>query len=310
MFDVSGSMSCPADFTGPIDLCPGDPNPRMTPVRSALEKFLEAQGAGSGVEVGLGYFGNDPLGQTSCDPAHYATPAVPIAPLPQNTPALEQSLNQATPTGETPTGAAIRGACTVARNWVTQNPGRITVVLLVTDGIPEAPLSQANGCAPTLADAQQAATECAGQQPAIPIYVLGIGNLGNLGQIAQAGGTQQAYLVDPNSDVSAQVLEALNKIRMTAQVPCQFKVPSPPDGQAFRQDYVNIEFKDPNGTPAIVYKVAGANNCNPATGGWFYDNEQMPQSIVLCPTTCSTVTARVGYVVNVALGCITKYSPA
>src|ERR1051325_2600043 len=109
MFDISCSMSCPSDFSGAVDCCPGDANPRMTPVRSALEKFLEAQT--SGVEVGLGYFGNDALGQTSCDPNHYANPAVPIAPLPQNTAALEQSLNQATPTGETPTGAAIRGAC-------------------------------------------------------------------------------------------------------------------------------------------------------------------------------------------------------
>src|SRR5436190_356552 len=95
------------------------PEARMAPVpepagRPALEKFLESQT--SGVEVGLGYFGNDALGQTSCDPNHYATPAVPIAPLPQNTAPLEQSLNQAAPTGETPTGAAIRGACTVARN--------------------------------------------------------------------------------------------------------------------------------------------------------------------------------------------------
>jgi hypothetical protein len=280
----------------------------MTPVRAALEKFLEAQGPG--VEIGLGYFGNDPLGQTSCDPNHYATPAVPIAPLPQNTAALEQSLNQQNPTGETPTGAAIRGACTVARGWVGQNPGHVTVILLVTDGIPEAPLSQANGCAPTLADAQQAASDCAGQQPAIPIYVLGIGNLGNLGQIAQAGGTQQAYLVDPNSDTAAQVLAALNKIRMTAQVPCQFKVPDPPAGQAFKKDYVNIEFTDPSGNPAIVYKVSDMNACDPVNGGWFYDNDQTPGSILLCPATCTTVTTRIGYTVNVALGCVTKTPPA
>lgn len=309
MFDVSCSMSCPSDFSGAVDCCPGDPNPRMTPVRSALEKFLESQGAG--VEVGLGYFGMDALGQTSCDPNHYSTPAVPIAPLPQNTQALEQSLNQANPTGETPTGAAIRGACTVARGWVGQNPGHVTVILLVTDGNPEAPLSSVTGtCSPTLPDAQQAATDCAGQQPQVPTYVLGIGNLANLNQIAQAGGTQQAYLVDPNSDVAAQVLDALNKIRTTAQVPCQFKVPTPPNGETFKKDYVNIEFTDPSGTPVIVYNVGNPNGCDPVNGGWYYDNDQNPQSILLCPATCTTVTTRVGYSVNVALGCVTKTPPA
>jgi hypothetical protein len=286
MFDQSCSMSCPAEQAGPGLCCVGGPNPRIDQVRTAMNDFL-GNPKSAGLGVGIGYFGYLPLGNTSCNPADYSRPAVGIAPLPGNTQAIEASLQGAMPTGETPTGAAIRGACTYAAQWKNTNPGRQVVVLLVTDGVPEAPVSR--NCKPTLPDAEAAAQDCLSQNQ-VATYVLGVGaNLDNLSGLAQAGGTGHAYLAG-TMDVSASVLDALNQIRDGAQVPCKFKVPPPPSGQTLDPSRVNVSYDDTSGKSNLVPSAGTMANC--AAGGWYYDNPAAPTTLSLCPSTCDTVTAQ------------------
>jgi hypothetical protein len=288
MFDRSCSMSCPAEQGGPGLCCIGGPNPRIDQVRNAMTQFLNHPES-AGISVGIGYFGYMQIGQASCNPQDYSRADVPIGPLPQNTPALENSLRGAQPTGETPTGAAIRGACAYSTQWKAQNPGRSVVILLVTDGMPEAP-SSGPRCVPTLQDAQAAAEECLTQQ-SVPTYVLGVGaNLDNLQAIARSGGTTQAYLTDGAADVTGTILNALNTIRDTAKVPCKFKIPPPPAGQTLNPAEVNVTYDDATGAAHIVPGAGAATNCGP-TGGWFYDNAQNPTTVELCPTSCDEVTA-------------------
>lgn len=288
MFDRSCSMSCPPEQGGPGLCCIGGPRPRIDQVRTAMQQFLENPKS-AGISVGIGYFGNFPIGAASCNPQDYARADVPIAPLPGNTQALERSLQNAQPTGETPTGAAIRGACQYSTQWKTQNPGHSLVILLVTDGMPEAPQSQRTGCNPTLPDAQAAAQECLSQQ-SIPTYVLGVGaNLSNLEAIAQSGGTGHAYLAGGTTDISGSVLDALNQIRDSAAVPCKFKIPPPPAGQTLNPAQVNVTYDDAGGASHLLPGAGQVSNC--AGGGWYYDNVQAPSTVELCPTSCDEVTA-------------------
>jgi hypothetical protein len=307
MFDQSCSMSCPAEQAGPGLCCMGGPNPRIDQVRTAMNNFLSNEKS-AGIGVGIGYFGYFPSGAASCNPADYSRAAVPIAALPGNAQALKTSLAGAIPTGETPTGAAIRGACQYATGWKTQNPGRQVVILLVTDGMPEAPVSR--NCKPTLPDAEAAARDCASQS-GVATYVLGVGaNLDNLKSIAQAGGTDHAYLAG-TQDVSTTVLDALNQIRDSAAVPCKFKVPPPPRGQTLNPALVNVTYEDTSGGSHLVPSAGGPDNC--ASGGWYYDNPQNPTSLSLCPSSCDTVTAaliaaavlRTGSKLNIEYGCST-----
>jgi hypothetical protein len=183
MFDQSCSMSCPPELAGPGQCCLGDPRPRIDQVRSAVNDFLNSPDS-AGINVGIGYFGYFPSGNTSCNPDDYSRAAVPIGPLPGNAGAIANSLNSISPVGETPTGAAIRGACTYAQGWRNENPGFNVVTLLVTDGVPETPVSR--NCDANLPDAENAAGECS--QAGVPTYVLGVGaNLDNLSRLAQAG---------------------------------------------------------------------------------------------------------------------------
>lgn len=310
MFDQSCSMSCNPDRTGPGLCCNGqtmpvDPTPRIDQVRGAVTQFLQDP-ASQGIGVGIGYFGNEQPGRTSCDPSSYATPAVPIAPLPGNAQAIIDSLAKAVPTGETPTGAAIRGACTYAVGWHNQNPTHITVVLLVTDGFPEAPLtSQTGGCTPTIQDAVQAATTCVSNQ--LDVFVLGVGQqLTNLNDIAAAGGTKQAYLVG-GTNVEGQVLQALNTIRATAQIPCALKIPPAPMGQTVNFNQINITYCNASKQTITFLNVDAKAQCDPTNGGWYYDNPSAPTQIELCPTSCSTVSAPGGSL-SASVGCTTQHS--
>ena len=304
MFDVSCSMSCPAEETGPGLCCRGGPNPRIDQVRNAVTSFLKDP-MSDGIGMGIGYFGFMPGGQTSCDPTKYSAPSVPIAPLPGNADALIASLNAAQPTGETPTGAAIRGACTYASQSQAKNPGRKTVVLLVTDGFPEAPsTSAAGGCTPTIQDAVQAATTCSMHNPSLPVYVLGVGmQLTNLGDIATAGGTKMPFLVG-GADITQQIIDALNQIRALAQIPCHIKLPPPPSGQELNIDQVNVGSCSSNGGTIFTY-VQQESACNPTSGGWYYDDPTSPKQIILCSQTCTAVNLP-GVSLFASVGCKTQ----
>ena len=187
-----------------------EPRCAWTPSARRSHQFL-GDPSNAGQRVGIGYFGTQPLecACTSCNASDYEKPSVPLGALPAALPTLTASLSAQAPTGETPTGPALRGACTYANAEKKAQPDRAVVILLVTDGVPQAPLTSQKGtCNPTLADATAAAAACLGGATPIRTYVLGVGpSLANLNQIAAAGGTGHAYLVE--SGGTAGVLEAL-----------------------------------------------------------------------------------------------------
>jgi len=305
MFDQSCSMSCPSEQTGAGLCCRGGPNPRIDQVRSAMTQFLQDKSS-AGIGVGIGFFGYMEAGQTSCDPTQYSAPAVRIGTLPNNAGAVINALNRAQPTGETPTGAAIRGACTYADQYQTATPSHTTVVLLVTDGFPEAPVSSENGgCTPSMPDAVQAAQTCVAA--GLPVYVLGVGGrLQNLNEIAAAGGTERAYLVE-GANVSGAILQALNEIRANAQIPCQLKIPPAPAGTNLVYDTVNVAYCGPTDVSETFVRVKGpegsaAADCRTGENGWYYDNDRAPKQIVLCDSACATVS-RPGGRLQLAVGC-------
>ncbi|MGC4087513.1 MAG: vWA domain-containing protein [Polyangiaceae bacterium] len=287
MFDQSGSMN--TDVGGLT---------RLQAVQRAAAAFLNDPKSLT-IGVGIGYFGFLPVQQVSCDPNTYAQADVAMT---FDHSRVISSLNARKPTGETPTAAAIRGACGYTKSWRSQNTGHKIVILLVTDGIPEAPASCASGgCCPTLNDAVQAASDCSSGSSGVPIYVLGVGpQLDNLNQIAVAGGTKAAYLVG-NQDVTANVLGALNAIRGAA-IPCDLEIPAPSSGQTLDYTRVNVAYSPGGCNFRTVFHVASASECDPSRDGWYYDNPSAPTTVKLCGSTCAQVSqpeAKLGFY----LGC-------
>lgn len=289
MFDQSGSMSTVVDESTGAK--------RIDIVRAAVSAFLQDEES-IGMGAGIGYFGHQPLGETSCDPNDYTNADVGIAPLPGAEQALLDSLDARDPTGETPTGAAIRGACDYVADYRQDHPGRNPAILFVTDGEPKAPLSQET-CEPTLDDAVLAAEECF-EERGIRIYVLGVGpSLTNLRVIAEAGGTNDAFLAD--LDNADQVLEAFRAVRFAAQLPCELTL----SNDALSSDVVNLEMStvayldfECSYMPVTEVEEGACGD----DGGWYFDDPEAPTKIHLCDVTCGDVKAR-GRQLYYSLGC-------
>lgn len=289
MFDQSGSMATVVDEASGTT--------RMDIVRTAVEAFLKDDES-VGMGAGIGYFGHQPLGETTCDVDEYSTPDVEIGTLPGSEEALLDSLLARAPTGETPTGSAIRGACEYVAAYNETHAVRNPSILLVTDGEPKAPLSE-EVCAPTLDDAVAAAEECY-EQNGIRVYVLGVGpSLTNLRVIAEAGGTEDAFLAD--LDNADQVLQAFRAVRYAAQLPCELSLGDRAMDANVTLEGSTVAYLDFECTYNAVPEVAGAGECD-GTAGWYFDDRDAPTAIHLCEVTCDDVKST-GRQLFYSLGC-------
>ncbi|HVU00955.1 MAG TPA: vWA domain-containing protein [Polyangiaceae bacterium] len=307
MNDQSQSMSC-AIPTG------GD---RWTAMKTALSNFVQSPQA-AGLNVGIQYFGilkgrRDTQG--SCTPADYVNPDVELGLLPGNAQAIIDSLNNHGPSTYTPTPAALDGALQHAVAWQQAHTARTTTVVLATDGQPNLCLTDPGD--PVGSVVTVAAKYLSGPTP-IRTYVIGIvggsaatggqgcnldpqpPNKPDLDRVAQAGGTQEALIVDAaNGDTTTQFLDALNKIRDAATVPCQYVMPT---GNNVNPNQVNVEFVNASGAKSDLLNADTEAACG-TNAGWYYDDNQNPTKILLCPATCDQVKADARAGINVHIGC-------
>lgn len=245
----------------------------------------------------------------SCSTADYAKPAVAIAPLPGVAAAVTASLASHQPNGNTPTSAALQGAIIEAKSFATANPGHTVVAVLATDGIPDE-------CMPSdVAGISQLAAQGLSGTPSIETFTIGVfapdgiaQGTSALNQIATAGGTGHAFIIDSTAkNVEQQFAAALNTIR-GASLPCQYELPIP---EAGLPDFakVNVQFSSGTSAPVTVPYVGTAAQCNATTGGWYYDSDPAlggtPKAILVCSSTCSTLKGAVKGTIGVVLGCQT-----
>jgi hypothetical protein len=248
---------------------------------------------------------------TSCDVAQYTRPATAIAELPGAAAGLMASIDSKVPSGDTPTGPALSGAIAQARIWAMAHPDHRVVTVLATDGLP-------TECTPDTINAVAAlAAKGVSDSPSISTFVIGVfgpddvanGAPANLDQIARQGGTNKAFIVDTQKDVTTQFQAALDAIR-GARLACEYQIPEPTTGGTLSYLQVNVALT--NGTQkSDFYYVKNAAGCDPTTGGWYYDVEldaaAPPTKIIACPTTCSAFQAAPsGASVAIELGCETR----
>jgi hypothetical protein len=193
----------------------------------------------------------------------------------------------------TATLPAMQGAIMHARQWSTANPDAKTIVLLVTDGLPD-------DCESTVENVSAAIAEGFNGSPSIQTFVIGLGDLGALNMFAQAGGTNQAIVIEPGA--APALVEALNNIR-TAALPCDFALPDGNGISSVTLDKVNLQYTDNAGAETTVPNVPDAASCEGAASGWYYDMSSGATRLAACPSTCSQLNT--GGEVQVVLGCPT-----
>jgi hypothetical protein len=102
------------------------------------------------------------------------------------------------------------------------------------------------------------------------------------------------------------VFQALtNAVVQEAELPCEYAIPVPPDGQVFDPEQVNVEFENGQGGGFDVGYVESEADCASVDQGWYYDDPEDPMAILVCPQTCAAIQGDLDAGVRVVLGCAT-----
>ena len=276
MFDRSSSMLEPLDGIGPPS--------RWDALTGALIEYFQSDAA-KPLSIGLSYFEQtDPSTfMTSCRVADYTTPTIDIAPMSDGTQAqrLIASLQNTIPSGFTPTAPALQGALNYAKAYTMAHPGRQTMVVFATDGLP-------TQCDPreTTNIAQTIAAPAFMGTPSIRTFVVAsAGNLTALGAVSQAGGTGQPVFVTDPATTSSQIKTAFDRLTRT-NFSCSYRIP--PGGEGGRTDpgQVNVAVRVPGMAEKRLPLFMSVDRCG---DGWYYDNPGKPENIMLCPQTCRDI---------------------
>jgi hypothetical protein len=205
---------------------------------------------------------------------------------------LSASIQTHSPSSFTPTAPALKGAIDHMKAWAPSHPGRAPVVVLVTDGFPTtcaSPTDVDNGAPVSeLVSLAKAAFET---EPKVRTVVVGLNSqqgLGNLDQVANAGGSHQAFLID-GGNISDAFANAMLSI-VSTPVQCSFDLPKSSDPKvALDAALFNVSYT-PSAT-GVAEPVAKLNNLGDCpinqNQGWYYDSPEAPTKIFVCPGTCS-----------------------
>lgn len=300
MFDRSTSMDQQANQGGET---------RWALTSAALTAFFQSAEA-AGLKLALRFFPHDMpaagCNEDGCNAAACGTPLVglgtltaDLAPADQHEAALVSATVMSAPVMEsqgTPIYAALDGALQWAHAQKQLTPNENSVVVLVTDG-------QANGCETDI-DAIAGLASTALAADGTRTYAIGLtgSQEADMHAIAMAGGTTQGILVADGANTQQELLNALAAIRGQV-LDCDIPLPVPQGGLSVDPTKVNVSVTI-NGSQSTLPQVSDAAACT-AVPAWHYDNPQNPTRIVLCQSTCDSVTVDVTAALEILLGCET-----
>ena len=290
-FDVSGSM-------GKGDKPWHDRSLKWEPVVEAIRSFLEGP-ASTGLNASMTFFPAEGGEDARCDDESYVTPDVAMSTLPSAVfgTALD-SIGSEDWRGGTPTLQVMRGIISYVERQRQASPGRYAAVL-VTDGYPQ-------DCEDD--EIENLSEIVAGVARELPTYVVGVANpplddapdtVSDLEQVAIAGGTGHAYLIDtgdPEKTVTG-FRAAIDAIRGSA-IACVVDIPAPPDGRKFDKESVIVRYQGSAAANSLAYDPS-------CVGGpaWHYDDPANPRQIVLCDQACGTIKADAAARLDVEFSC-------
>jgi hypothetical protein len=312
-FDVSGSM-------GKLDR-PNwwhDPSLKWAPVVEATTLFF-ADATAVGISASLTLF---PAEDDACDEDSYLQPGVAMTSLPSTEfaaalRAYEEEVGEPLAGGDwrggTPTHAALLGVASSLSDRRTSEPNAKFAVVLVTDGMPQS-------CDEGLEEVQEAAAELFAE--GLPTYVIGIQNpttppeslpedwddwgecdegdggdelpcappdsLDGLNDVANAGGTERAFLIDTGNPDATQLAfrSAIEAIR-DSSLACSLTIPPhPTEGMSFDKDKIDVTV-----TRQGIESRLGYDATCTMPDSWHYDEEEAPRTIQLCEQTCASLKA-------------------
>jgi len=276
------------------------------------------------IKVALQYF---PIDDSDCDGSGFYTPAVDMGALSDIADDIEASLDENGPEGTTPVEGALRGLTNYCIDYQEDNPDEKCVGVLVTDGAPRN--DNIYDCTVDNDEIANIAADAYNNHD-VKTFTVGMEDEGFdlLEQIAQES-LSDCYPDTPpdysacDIRADANLLEALEAIRETVTVvtsrevihevihtmiqECEWGIPDPPEDQTFDRELVNVTFSAPGELDRIIGKVSDESQCErlPDGWGWYYDDNDEPGKIIVCPETCTIITSTESGRIDIQLGCET-----
>jgi hypothetical protein len=290
LFDVSGSMGSGNRMRF---------DTKWVPVVAATEAFFAEEDAAA-LSASLTFFPRADAG-TRCTPDAYLVPDVPETALPS--PLFSEAirgLNYSFASNNwrmsTPTLAAYSG---LVASLDSAPSDTLRAIVMVTDGVPE----QCQG-----ANDIQLVAEAV-RNSGVQTFAIGVANppgdqtpnnLPNLDLVAEAGGTERAFIIATGNpaQTQAEFKAVIDEIRGTS-LSCNMQIPLPPVGTVFVPEQVNVIYGSGTADDA---RLTYDPECG-VPDAWRYDDPAAPSSIILCPESCGRAQREVSASLKVEFGC-------
>jgi len=252
------------------------------------------------------------LHETDCDPSSYAEPALDF---PATASAVKVSLDEQTPRGDSPARTALHGAIAHARAWRAEQGGGDVAVVLATDGVPtDCSTARAMSAESSAALDDLVAEAAEGFAPvlepagaSVRTFVLGV--LGEtdltaatgLTRVAEAGGTEQAYILAAEGNIEQELLAGLRAIR-DSSLGCRLAFA--PE-QTVDTELVLVALESGDGSSEALEMVP-PEACSATSHQWHFDTDPTTgraTGLELCPATCDFVRSSPDTQITVVLPC-------
>lgn len=229
---------------------------------------------------------------TKCDPEAYRI--IGLAQLPDQLEGLMYALDTRTLEGFTPTLPALTGVVDSATEHQARFPRNKVVVILATDGLPTACDAElASGGVPAgIENLAQIASQA--RDAAVQTFVIGVFSpdeapaaSGNLDAIARGGGTDDAFIITTDSQVSALFLAALEEVRSSNV--CEFSLSE--EAREVDLTQIRVQLSPEGGAPRWIDWVGDEEDCGNRDGFYFDrdpEGDVAPGRVILCPASCAS----------------------
>ncbi len=130
-------------------------------------------------------------------------------------------------------------------------------------------------------------------------------------QLVQQTGGLAGDLCGGNATGFQPVFDALAKTVVDAKtLACDWDIPPPPAGEMFEKNKVNVRYTPGGGgAPEQVFHANTPADCDPALGGWYYNDNANPTKIHVCPATCQKIQTDFNAKLDIEFGCFTVPIP-
>jgi hypothetical protein len=133
-------------------------------------------------------------------------------------------------------------------------------------------------------------------------------------EFSAAAGTVYQELAETTGGIYADlcvqdfqpVFDELAEVVADVPIACEWQIPEPPDDEVFDKDKVNVDYIDGDDQVHPIGHVDLVDQCDDVSHAWYYDDNDEPTSIRVCPQTCAWIQADLQATIVIKFGCETE----